>query len=1090
MEDNRLPFENKTELKLTEGSNDKVKIIRVDHSIGRGGSSLVYMVEMDEHIGILKEYYPFGMDIIRSNNELLVKEEDNEVFLERKNVFENILNKRKLLCDISNDIANTLPEYNLLLKGNNTSYIFQSFKSGQCYEDMEDQSIESTIQVTLGLVNALKAYHDVRYLHLDIKPSNMLVVKQNTNIEVRLFDYETATSIDEIHNRGVDKLPFTKEYAAPELVNQNMDEIGFCTDLYSVGVILFNRIMGRMPSANEKALNANYQYNNVNLLADAAPIIRAELSELFEHTIKISHKSRYESILDLVKKLEKVLNCTKKNSGIIQNKNYLSDLGDDNFIGRHEELNLLQESLEDYRFVLLYGIGGIGKSELVRQYLQANETLYGKIVYIEETGSSIRNAINDDNNVKIDGLKKNEGITEDEYFDNKIAQIRKEYEEQKKKRKDIILVFDNAETFEDTKYIKAVKSIGCQCLIISRDKDFIGSGFDKKIEVEPINSIDELVTLFEMNYDGELDEDDRTVICDIIKKYEGHTLLIEMMAKEMSSSWISPAEIQERISIRSSGDEDIEYIAHEGKREYKKLEDIIFELFKFDERSKDEIEILQIVSMASVEGIPKKLFRDKLNPASSLSVVKKLIKEGMIKENQSMLKVHPILKEMVGDRFEVSDKFCGKYIEIIKFAFRHELKTMSVTWTTVLVSIAKSLISCREINDSVFYDCLANACQRIGLLDDAIKYCKINIELIKKTKGEESEDLPVAYMRIGRVLGKNGLYEESLKNLDESAKRYNSILCASGPAVAGALVGGSIGGAVASSLFALRGLKKDLCDTEKTHMKVDHNIDIKEYDKLLDLSKTYNQLARWYCEQGEYKEALKYCDVAYDIAKVKSDVYDRAKHKLYYIGDTKASVLYECEKYDKALELYFVSKKMKEELGLENTVYMCPSYFGIAKCLYALGRYQEAADFLDRARKLSEELKGIDNIETAKIYNLIGNILKRMGRGYDSIPFFEQANEVLIKQLGFANAFSIRAKADLLLLKVENKGALKDDFQDEYNEISKRIDEKQRSKTHTMKEVYLVMRSIAEVLGVEKGNWIEKIREIEEYISDFDVFLD
>ena len=58
-----------------------------------------------------------------------------------------------------------------------------------------------------------------------------------------------------------------------------------------------------------------------------------------------------------------------------------------NYSGRKKELEALHEILQAHDKVFVYGIGGIGKSEFVKQYAQDNTEAYKNILFITYTGS-------------------------------------------------------------------------------------------------------------------------------------------------------------------------------------------------------------------------------------------------------------------------------------------------------------------------------------------------------------------------------------------------------------------------------------------------------------------------------------------------------------------------------------------------------------------------------------------------------------------------------------------------------------------------------------------------------------------------------
>jgi serine/threonine protein kinase len=101
------------------------------------------------------------------------------------------------------------------------------------------------------------------YVHLDLKPENIMFSKK-TSDQLKLIDFGLATKIDP--NREVKvttgNLPFpspislryyylkgTPEFAAPEVIGAK--EIGFYTDMWSVGVLAYILLSGLSPFGGE-----------------------------------------------------------------------------------------------------------------------------------------------------------------------------------------------------------------------------------------------------------------------------------------------------------------------------------------------------------------------------------------------------------------------------------------------------------------------------------------------------------------------------------------------------------------------------------------------------------------------------------------------------------------------------------------------------------------------------------------------------------------------------------------------------------------------------------------------------------------------
>jgi serine/threonine protein kinase len=88
--------------------------------------------------------------------------------------------------------------------------------------------------------------HGLAIIHRDLKPSNILVAEDG---QIKLLDFGIAKQMDMV-NRGSTVTTaglrlFTPAYAAPELQSEN--RVGVFTDIYSMGVIFYQLLTGRLP---------------------------------------------------------------------------------------------------------------------------------------------------------------------------------------------------------------------------------------------------------------------------------------------------------------------------------------------------------------------------------------------------------------------------------------------------------------------------------------------------------------------------------------------------------------------------------------------------------------------------------------------------------------------------------------------------------------------------------------------------------------------------------------------------------------------------------------------------------------------------
>jgi eukaryotic-like serine/threonine-protein kinase len=109
-----------------------------------------------------------------------------------------------------------------------------------------DASIEKRLQLFRSVCEAVQHAHAHAFIHRDLKPSNIFVKNDGT---IRLLDFGIAKQLESL-DLQVDQTMtglrlMTPAYASPEQIRG--DRVGVSTDVYSLGVILYELLTGQLP---------------------------------------------------------------------------------------------------------------------------------------------------------------------------------------------------------------------------------------------------------------------------------------------------------------------------------------------------------------------------------------------------------------------------------------------------------------------------------------------------------------------------------------------------------------------------------------------------------------------------------------------------------------------------------------------------------------------------------------------------------------------------------------------------------------------------------------------------------------------------
>jgi serine/threonine protein kinase len=130
-----------------------------------------------------------------------------------------------------------------------TYYLSMAFLDGQPLSRVIAQGLLKTLDdvaaVTKKIARGLQKAHDAGIIHRDLKPDNIMIDRENEPVVMDFGLAKRAFEDAQVTMSGV--IIGTPGYMSPEQVNGDPRKIGPATDIYSLGVVLYQMITGRLP---------------------------------------------------------------------------------------------------------------------------------------------------------------------------------------------------------------------------------------------------------------------------------------------------------------------------------------------------------------------------------------------------------------------------------------------------------------------------------------------------------------------------------------------------------------------------------------------------------------------------------------------------------------------------------------------------------------------------------------------------------------------------------------------------------------------------------------------------------------------------
>lgn len=809
------------------------------------------------------------------------------------------------------------------------------------------------------ILRALRGVHESGYLFGDVQVNNIFFVdcrlgEENIGFGC-LFDFGSARPLleDGYTEEITDcKIFSTEGYIPPEVLYRNNGHLrlGKQADVYSAGKLMLLNLLTEGKDLTEASMSIKrllqaYHGKKINCGGKALELV----NRILEKSLQPEPENRYrdaEAMLEDILSLKKLTEPPKYRLA----SNMSSP---DYFVpgSRDREIEALKKSMQQGEYPMLWGYGGMGKTETAIELAKRMDT--GKGAYLVHFKESMRETIlslHFSGYIHQPDRKLSPEEQQEQEYREKMSLLKEYYEGS-------ILIIDNFDNEEKTldemrreKEFIELAGLGVRLIFTTRYP--VGR---KEWEIAELDR-EALLNVMKFHLKSVPVPSDEKLY-EMIDAVGSHTLTVSLMAKTLEESWgmVTPDEILEALKNSSISEENFPEIVSDQNRTYRQEQ--IYQhlkvLFNLSGMSEKERKVLSCAVLLPQGGMDTLLFMECLEKEEQVSLRKLVAKGWLRRQEGNLLTIHPIICQVCREELKTEAQICKGFLNNLHNIFnRNEFSFVRYSQMAECFRKATEYLEDKDGHYSLIagyiYNRVSDVKKSLEYLEKGVRIKEVSLYVNNRNWYHSFKLIKEAYMILGEYDKAVKLCEHGIVFLSSNHLELASLYSYMGR------IYNRTGGYAEALMCHQKALR-----LRQENLPSDHS----------DLAFLYNEIGNIYGKLRKYEIQLKQYNTALNIWEKRLS----ANHPFVATAYNNVGTAYRnLGEYKKSLEYYQKSLEIMEEIYPANHLSIAGVYINIGGAYCRLGDYEKGLKYGLKALEIQEKGLPSNHLELAGAYDLVG----------------------------------------------------------------------------------------------------------------------